>query len=105
MTKCDCPFLSHHRVPCSASGIFAIGNASRITLCRQCLGFLIGETRAAKEAAKRQTAGFRVGNERFANDSSSPSHDGNEGKAAAIAAKVQPLLKSPPVVAQGFRFG
>jgi hypothetical protein len=95
--KCECPFASHHRGPCGALGAYAIGRENRITLCRQCLGYLIGESRASKaEAAKRQTAGLRAGNERFANDSPCPPVGGNGHHGPAA---VQPR------VAPGFRFG
>jgi len=68
---CECPFAHcpNHHGPCGASGIYAIGKASRLNLCRQCLGFLAGETRAAKIAEgpaqpKCNTSvvvGFRLG--------------------------------------------
>jgi hypothetical protein len=96
---CQCSFVSHHYGPCGASGIYAIGKETRVTLCRECLAYLAGETRAAKvilqaEAAKRQTAGRRAGNEQKSNDSPCAPVGGN-GHGAAVQRRV----------VQGFRFG
>jgi len=48
---CACPFVSHHRGPCAASGIFAIGKETRVTLCRACLEHLLGQKEAARRMA------------------------------------------------------
>jgi len=111
---CQCPFVSHHHGPCGAEGVHATGRVSRVTLCRECLTYLAGETRAAKEeAAKRQTAGLRVGNEKKPNDSPlAPVGAIGHGPSAEIAAKavgigrntVERAAQAPLVVA-GFRFG
>ena len=54
-SRCQCQFRTHHSGPCGASGVYAIGKASRLTLCRECLEYLVGHT----EAAKRERAGVK----------------------------------------------
>jgi len=67
--RCQCPFLNHHHGPCSKEAAHAIGKASKLNLCRQCLRYLAGENRAVAiaegpgrlEFSSRVVAGFRFG--------------------------------------------